>query len=57
VYIGGDELSPRPLENSERINVFFSPETLKKIKIEAKKKGTSASGLVRMIVMEYFQDK
>lgn len=46
-------MSPRPVANSERTNVFFSPETMEQLRTEAAKKGTSVSGLIRMIVLEY----
>jgi len=46
-------LSPRPIANSERTNVFFSPEVMEQLRTLAAKKGTSVSGLIRMIVLEY----
>lgn len=46
-------LSPRPKANSERTNVFFSPEVMDRLRVLASKKGTSVSGLIRMIVLEY----
>ena len=42
-------------ENTERINVFFSSETLYTLKQLAIKKGLTVSGLIRMIVLEYLQ--
>jgi predicted DNA-binding protein len=50
-------MSPREKSNSERINVFFSPEVLHKLKAIAEEKGTTVSGLVRMIVLEYLAEK
>lgn len=50
-------MSPREKSNTERINVFFSPEALEQLKKEAEQKGTSVSGLVRMIVLEYLTNK
>lgn len=50
-------MSPRPKANSERINVFFSPDILQKLKALAEEKGTTVSGLVRMIVLEYLAEK
>lgn len=47
-------MSPREKENTHRVNVFFSDEILEKIKKEAKEKGTTVSGLIRLIVHEYF---
>ena len=50
-------MSPREKSNSERINVFFSPEALSKLKKLASEKGMTVSGIVRMIVLEYLADK
>lgn len=50
-------MSPREKSNSERINVFFSPEALDKLKTLASEKGTTVSGLVRMIVLEFLAKK
>lgn len=50
-------VSPRPKANSERINVFFPPDVLQKLKALAEAKGTTVSGLVRMIVLEYLAQK
>lgn len=50
-------MSPRPKANSERINVFFSDDILQRLKSMAAEKGTSVSGLVRMIVLEYLAQK
>ncbi len=46
-------MSPRPKANSERTNVFFPPEVMKELREMAEKKGTSVSGMIRMIVLEY----
>lgn len=46
-------MSPRPKANSERTNVFFSPEIMEDLRKLATEKGTSVSGLIRMIVLEY----
>lgn len=46
-------MSPRPKANSERTNVFFSPEVMERLRVIAQNKGTSVSGLIRMIVLEY----
>lgn len=50
-------MSPRPKANSERTNVFFSPDVMEKLKEIAEKKGTSVSGLIRMIVLEYLAEE
>lgn len=46
-------MSPKPKANSERTNVFFSPEVMEKLRTLSREKGTSVSGLIRMIVLEY----
>lgn len=50
-------MSPRQKTNSERTNVFFSPEVMQELRDLAIKKGTSVSGLIRMIVLEYLEEK
>lgn len=50
-------MSPRPKANSERTNVFFSPEVMEILREMAEKKGTSVSGLIRMIVLEYLEGR
>lgn len=50
-------MSPRPVANSERTNVFFSPEIMERLRTIAAEKGTSVSGLIRMIVLEYLAEK
>lgn len=54
---GGDIVSPRPKANSERTNVFFSPEVMNRLKKLAEEKGTSVSGLIRMIVLDYLANE
>lgn len=49
-------MSPRPKANTERTNVFFSPEVMETLRELAKEKGTSVSGLIRMIVLEYLAE-
>ena len=46
-------VSPKQKANSERTNVFFSPDVMETLRELAKEKGTSVSGLNRMIVLEY----
>ncbi len=48
-------MSTKSPENSERINVFFSPAVLDRLKREAAERGMTVSGLVRMIVMEWLK--
>ena len=46
-------MSPREKANSERTNVFFSPDVMQELKDTARQKGMTVSGLIRMIVLEY----
>lgn len=48
-------MSPKSPDNTERINVFFSKAVLERLKIEAKERGMTVSGLVRMIVLEWLK--
>lgn len=50
-------MSPREKANSERTNVFFSPSVMEQLRNMAVEKGTSVSGLIRMIVLEYLANK
>ena len=45
-------MSPRKSEFTERINVFFTPEQLERIKTEAEKMGLTVSVYVRMVVVK-----
>ena len=45
-------MSPRKSEFTERINVFFTPEQLERIKAEADKLGLTVSAYVRMVVVK-----
>lgn len=45
-------MSPKTKEFTERINVFFKPEQLKRIRNEADKLGISVSAYIRMIVLK-----
>ena len=45
-------MSPREKEFTERINVFFAPEQMERIKAEAEKVGLTVSAYVRMVVMK-----
>jgi len=48
-------MSAKSKENTERINVFFSPDVLRQLKSEATERGMSVSGLVRMIVVVWLK--
>ena len=46
-------MAGRPKENTERTNVFLSPEDMQQLRKVAAEKGTTVSGMIRMIVLEY----
>ena len=48
----GGIMSPRKSEFTERINVFFTPDQLERIKAEAEKHGLTVSAYVRMVVVK-----
>ena len=50
-------MSPKPIANSERTNVFFSPQVMEQLRNLAEKKGMSVSGLIRMIVLDYLANE
>ena len=50
-------MSPRQKANTERTNVFFSKDTMEQLREKATEKGTSVSGLIRMIVLEYLANE
>ena len=43
-------MAPRKAENSERINVFFSPSAIEQLREAADERGATVSGHIRMIV-------
>lgn len=50
-------MAARPKANSERTNVFFSPDVMEELRSIAAEKGTSVSGLIRMIVLAYLAEQ
>lgn len=48
---------PRQKDNTERVNVFFTPEVLEKIKEEAKRRGMTVSGYIRFATLEYLNGR
>ena len=45
-------MSPKTKEFTERINVFFTPEQMKRIKAEAEMVGLTVSAYIRMVVIK-----
>lgn len=51
-------MSPKEKRNTVQIRVFIPPDAYQKMQEEAKQKGTTISGLTRMIILErYSEDK
>ena len=50
-------MSPKDRQYTERINVFFSPEQMEQIKVNADRLGISVSAYVRMVVIERLNEK
>lgn len=50
-------MSPRKSEFTERINVFFTPKQLERIKEEADKHGLTVSAYVRMVIVKEVYEK
>lgn len=48
-------MAPRKAENSERINVFFSPAIVEQLREAAEERGGTVSGLVRKIVLDWLR--
>lgn len=54
---GGKYRLARPKENTDKINVFIPHDALESLKLEASKKGMTVSGFVRMLILEYLDEK
>lgn len=50
-------MSPKKKANTERVSTFLSPSDLNKLEHEAAIKGTTVSGIIRMIILEYLAQK
>jgi len=50
-------MSPREKENSAKVYVFLPPDIVQSLKVEAKSKGTTVSGLIRMLILEHESKK
>lgn len=48
---------PKLIENTERISTFISKEAMELLRLQAKKKGMSVSGYVRMLILEAVSEK
>lgn len=45
-------MSPKPVENTERVSTYISKEQLDQLKAKAKQKGMSVSGYIRLLILE-----
>ena len=52
-YVERRVVMSKPIANTEKVTIFLSADTLAKLKESAASRGTTVSGLVRMVVMEY----
>ena len=43
---------PKPIENTERISTFVTSEQLSELKTQAKSKGMTVSGFIRMLIID-----
>jgi len=50
-------VSPKAKVNTRQIRIFIPPDAYEKMQLEAKEKGTSISGLARMIILEWYTKK
>ena len=42
----------KPIENTERISTYVTPEQLDFLRVKAKEKGMTVSGYIRMLIIE-----
>lgn len=50
-------MSPKKSENTIRTALFLALDTVEKLQQVAKRKGTTISGIIRMIILEYLTKK
>lgn len=50
-------MSPKEKKNTVQIRVFIPPETYEQMQEEAEEKGTTISGLTRMVLLERYSKK
>jgi len=55
--MGAINISPKEKQNSQKVSIFLSPEHLEAIRQESEKKGTTVSGMIRMIVIEHLDNR
>lgn len=45
-------MSPKSVENTERVSTFISKELAERLKDKAKEKGMTVSGYIRLLIIE-----
>lgn len=50
-------MSPRQIENTERVSTYISKEQLERLRTKAKEKGMTVSGYIRLLILESVSDK
>lgn len=50
-------MSPKPIENTERVSTYISKEQLDQLKIKATEKGMTVSGYIRLLIIESILEK
>ena len=50
-------MSPKSVENTERVSTYISAEQLESLKLRAKEKGMTVSGYIRLLIIESVEKK
>jgi len=50
-------MSPKQIENTERVSTYIRKEHLESLKIKAMERGLNVSSLIRMLIVEYLNEK
>lgn len=45
-------MSPKPVENTERVSTYISKEQLERLREQAQNKGMTVSGYIRLLIIE-----
>ena len=56
-YKGGVIVSPKPIENTERVSTYITSEQLRALRMNAKDKGMTVSGYIRLLIIESLTQK
>lgn len=50
-------MSPKPIENTERVSTYINKDQLEKLRAKAKCLGMTVSGYIRMLILEDVSEK